>query len=86
MVAPSVLHANTLAFTEAQDRDTEWNVYGLTSGLNPMQYHKEKEAKTLKDMAEHIRNALSNIKKKSTTDMDEFLKSFAPRRTCFLFV
>lgn len=52
---------------------------GITSGLNPTQYQKEKERRTLATMAEHIRNALASAKKKSGTDIDEFIKNFAPK-------
>jgi len=58
---------------------------GITSGLNPIQYNKEKEKKTLATMAEHLRNALAGAKKKGGSDIDDFIKNFAPKRTLLFF-
>lgn len=36
-IIPSVFEYNTRHYTEAQERDTEWNTVGLSSGKNPLQ-------------------------------------------------
>ena len=68
------------ADSQAQERDTEWNTVGISSGLNPVEWKKAKQKKILSNMAEYIRAAAS-LKANSQDNLDEFLKSFNAKGT-----
>lgn len=76
-VTPSVLESNVRGFTDAQERDNEWNTVGISSGLNPQEWKKAKQEKILGNMAEAIRSASALYRGAGPDNLDEFLKTFA---------
>eukprot|EP01095_Lingulamoeba_sp_RSL-Kostka_P015859 TRINITY_DN746_c0_g1_i1.p1 TRINITY_DN746_c0_g1~~TRINITY_DN746_c0_g1_i1.p1 ORF type:complete len:627 (+),score=251.48 TRINITY_DN746_c0_g1_i1:144-2024(+) len=54
-VAPSIIELNFATYTEAKEREEEWNKNGLDSGLNPWQYRNRKRSNIVSKMSEYIR-------------------------------
>jgi len=76
MVPLSVLEYNTRHFTENQEYDAEWNSLGLSSGLNPNDYNRDKQKKILAKMAEHIRATTSGLNKGDKSEsIDDLIKN-----------
>ncbi|EFA84683.1 hypothetical protein PPL_01675 [Heterostelium album PN500] len=57
-VAPSVFEYNLSIYAEAQERENEWNTKGSQSGLNPLEYKKNKSKTILSKMNDSIRSAM----------------------------
>eukprot|EP01126_Amoeba_proteus_P055628 TRINITY_DN6922_c0_g2_i4.p1 TRINITY_DN6922_c0_g2~~TRINITY_DN6922_c0_g2_i4.p1 ORF type:complete len:491 (-),score=138.30 TRINITY_DN6922_c0_g2_i4:250-1722(-) len=77
-IVPSILEYNVRHATEAQERETEWNTVGLSSGKNPLQWRKFKQEGIISSMAVAIRASTSK-KSNAQQNIDEFLKSFASK-------
>lgn len=85
LVIPSVFEYNTRYFTEAQEKDNEWNTVGLGSGKNPIQWRKDKQTGIISRMADAVRAAAMK-KANSQQSMEDFLKSFATKGTFIILL
>eukprot|EP01124_Arcella_intermedia_P022903 TRINITY_DN3519_c0_g1_i1.p1 TRINITY_DN3519_c0_g1~~TRINITY_DN3519_c0_g1_i1.p1 ORF type:complete len:620 (-),score=227.58 TRINITY_DN3519_c0_g1_i1:862-2583(-) len=77
--ACSVLEYNTRHFTDAQERDNEWNNLGLASGLSQGDYAKDKQRKILSRMADYIRSANAANKNNDAQSMDNLMKAIGQK-------
>ncbi|KAF2077559.1 hypothetical protein CYY_001177 [Polysphondylium violaceum] len=57
-LAPSVFEYNLSIYAEAQERDLEWKRKGSASGLNPIEYKKQKLKNVLNKMNDSIRTSM----------------------------
>eukprot|EP01132_Coremiostelium_polycephalum_P008587 gene8587-10566_t len=57
-LAPSVFEYNLSIYAEAQERDNEWSQKGSNSGLNPLDYKKNKQKQVQTRMNDAIRSSL----------------------------
>ncbi|GAM23567.1 hypothetical protein SAMD00019534_067420 [Acytostelium subglobosum LB1] len=57
-IAPSVFEYNLAIFAEAQERENEWNTKGSASGLNPLEYKKNKSKNIMAKMGDSVRSAM----------------------------
>ncbi|KAN0000799.1 hypothetical protein ACTFIZ_001237 [Dictyostelium cf. discoideum] len=57
-IAPSVFEYNLSIYAEAQERDNEWNNKGVSSGMNPIDYRKNKQKQVLSKMNDSIRQSI----------------------------
>ncbi|KYQ90649.1 hypothetical protein DLAC_09283 [Tieghemostelium lacteum] len=58
-IAPSVFEYNLTIYADAQERDLEWNSKGSASGLNPLDYKKNKAKQILSKMNNSIMNDMN---------------------------
>ena len=71
-VAPSVFEYDLQSFSDAFERENEWNTRGLESGLNPMQFLAKKKRDIRASMARHMKDALASKRSGSGGGGDGF--------------
>ncbi|EGG24208.1 hypothetical protein DFA_06355 [Cavenderia fasciculata] len=57
-IAPSVFEYNLSVFADTQEREREWSERGVSSGLSPVEYAKQKQRGVSSRMDDSIRSAL----------------------------
>lgn len=65
---PSVFEHTLSAFSEAQEKDNEWNTKGLDSGVNPEEYKRKKGQGIQTRMANYLRPVVLSDMGKATSD------------------